>query len=42
MHVEVDFFPSSAKITIKLNLVYLFSETQEPCPGGFNQALAMW
>lgn len=39
MHVEVDFiFLSSAKITIKLNLVYLFSETQELCPDGFNQS----
>lgn len=38
MHVEVDFiFPSSAKITIKLNLVYLFNETQDPYPDGFNQ-----
>lgn len=39
MHAEVDFiFPSSAKITIKLNLVYLFNETQDPCPDGFNQS----
>lgn len=38
MNAEVDFiFPSSAKITIKLNLVYLFNETQDPCPDGFNQ-----
>lgn len=39
MHAEVDFiFPSSAKITIKPNLVYLFNETQDPCPDGFNQS----
>lgn len=38
MNPEVEFiFPSSAKITIKLNLVYLFNETQDPCPDGFNQ-----
>lgn len=39
MHAEVDFiFHSSAKITIKLNLVYLFNETQDLCPDGFNQS----
>lgn len=39
MHAEVGFiFPSSAKITMKLKLVYLFNETQDPCPDGFHQS----